>query len=74
MQNYRTERRLLVEVCRAAIASGYAEREVRIAEQEAALFATALRGIVEDLGVADHPQLGKIVRRHLTIIDGGAAT
>ena len=68
LQNYRTERRLLVEVCRAAIAAGYAEREVRIAEQEAALFATALRGIVEDLGVADHPQLGKIVRRHLTLI------
>ncbi len=32
LKHYRTERRLLVEVSRVAIAGGYAEREVRIAE------------------------------------------
>ncbi len=70
---YREERRHLVDVCRVAIAAGIAERQVRVAEHQAAIFATALRGIVEDLGVGDHPKLGKIVRRHLTLVDGAAA-
>ena len=70
---YRVERRHHVRVCQVAIAAGIAERHVQIAEHQAAMFATALRGIVEDLGVADHPNLGKIVRHHLTLIDGGKA-
>lgn len=71
---YRLERRHLVDVCRVAIAAGIAERQVQIAEHEAAIFATALRGMFVDLGVADHPKLGKIVRRHLTLIVGGKAS
>ncbi len=70
---YRVERRHHVRVCQVAIAAGIAERQVRVAEQHAAMFAAALRGMFEDLGVADHPKLGKIVRRHLTLLDGGKA-
>jgi hypothetical protein len=70
---WQSERRHMVNVCAKAIAAGIAERQVRVAEQHAAIFAAALRGMFEDLGVADHPKLGKIVRRHLTLVQGGAA-
>lgn len=70
---YQEERRHLHALVQSAIVGGIAERQVRIAEHQAAIFATALRGILADLGVADHPDVGKIVRRHMTIIDGGRA-
>lgn len=70
---HRQERRLYVMVSRVAIAAGITERQVQVSEHQAAMFATALHGIIEDLGVADHPRLGKIVRHHLTLIDGGKA-
>lgn len=70
---HRQERRHGLMVSRVAIAAGIAERQVRVAEQHASIFAAALRGMFEDLGVADHPKLGKIVRRHLTLIQEGKA-
>lgn len=70
---HRQERRHGLMVSRVAIAAGVEERKIRIKEQEAAIFAAALHGMFEDLGVADHPKLGKIVRRHLTVLQGGAA-
>ncbi len=71
--DFRAERRHHANVCVRTLAAGIDERLIRIHEQEAAIFAAALRGMFEDLGVADHPKLGKIVRKHLTLIQGGAA-
>ncbi len=62
---YQTERRHLVAVCKAAIAAGIAERQVKLAEQQGALIAQVIRGVLEDLGVADNPDVPKIVRRRL---------
>lgn len=70
---YQQERKHYLDVARVAVAAGIAEREIRIAEHQAAIFAAALRGILGDLGVADHPDVGKIVRRHFTLIEGGRA-
>lgn len=62
---YREERRHLAEVAATCLKNNIEERRVRIAENQAALMATALRGIFADLGVSDHPDLPAIVRRHL---------
>lgn len=70
---YQEERHHLVVAAKAAIAGGVAERQVRIAEQQATLFAQAITGILKELGVYDHPQAPDVVRRHLTLLDGGAA-
>ena len=67
------ERKLLVFEIRVAILSGIEERMIEVAEQDAAAFAHALDGILADLGVADHPKLGKVVRKHLTLLRGGKA-
>ncbi len=69
---HRQERRLYVAVARVAIAAGIAERQVKLAEQQGALVATAIRGILEDLDVADHPDVGMVVRRHLSVVRDAA--
>lgn len=52
------------------IDAGVAERQVRIAEQQGALLAQVIRGILTDLGVQDRPEVPAIVRRHLTLVSG----
>lgn len=71
---YDQERRHLVDVCRTAIGAGIAERQVRIAEQTGALIAKVITGVLEDLGVADRPEVPAIVRRRLMAIEGGKAS
>lgn len=63
----------LVNYSKIALAAGVAERQVRIAEQQAQLLASAVRSILEDLGMADHPDAPRIVRKHLTLLAGGVA-
>jgi hypothetical protein len=41
--------------------------------QQGALLAQAIRGILAELGVADRPEVPAVVRRHLTVIAGHAA-
>lgn len=60
----------LVDFAKVAVACGIAERQIKIAEQQASLLATAVRGILTDLGVQDHPEAPDIVRRHLTLLSG----
>ncbi len=67
------ERKLLVFEIRVAHLSGIEERWIGAAEQDAADFARVLDGILADVGAADHPQLGKIVRKHFTLLRGGKA-
>lgn len=61
----------LVNYTKVAIAAGLEERRVKVAEQQGALLARAVRGILKDLGVSDHPKAPEIVRRHLTLVAGG---
>lgn len=53
-----------------AIQAGVAERQVRLAEQQGALVAQVLRGVLADLGVADHPDAPAVMRRHLQLASG----
>ena len=73
VQLYQRERRHLVEVSRTAIAAGIAERQVRLAEDHGRLIAEVIRGVLEDLGVADRPEVPEIVQRRLFAIEGGVA-
>lgn len=58
----------LVNYSKIALAAGIAERQVRVAEQQGQLLAAAIRGVLEDLGVADRPEVPAIVRRRLALI------
>lgn len=71
---YQQERDRLVRVAKAALDAGVAERQVQIAEQQATLFAAAIRAIVIDLGIdpASKPARAAF-RKHLTLIQGGKA-
>jgi len=63
---YENERKLLVAASQAAIRCGVAERQVRIAERQGELIANAVRAILTDLGVLNHPRATEVVRRELT--------
>jgi len=71
LELYLRERKHLVAVCATAISVGIAERQVYLAEQQGRLIAECIRGVLDDLGVADAPDVGEIVRHHLTLIQGG---
>lgn len=66
---YRQERDHLRRVCTDALKAGVEERRVRMAEQQGELIVQAIRGVLADLGVADHPDAPAAVRRHLTAIE-----
>jgi hypothetical protein len=63
----------LVDYSKVAIAAGIEERRVKLAEQQGALLAQAIKGILAELGVGDRPEVPGVVRRHLTLIAGQAA-
>jgi hypothetical protein len=58
----------LVDYSKVAINAGIEERRVKLAEQQGALLAQAIRGILAELGVGDRPDVPGIVRRHLTLV------
>lgn len=70
---YMEERKHLIKIATSCIAAGIEERRVQLAEQQGELMARVIKGILEDLGVADDPKAGKVVRKHLTLIQGEAA-
>jgi hypothetical protein len=63
----------LVDYSKVAIVAGIEERRVKLAEQQGALLAQVIRGILAELGVDDRPEVPAVVRRHLTVIAGHAA-
>lgn len=65
---YQHERTHLARVCKAALDAGVAERQVRLAEQQGQLLAKVIQGVLSDLGVADHPGVGPVVRKHLELV------
>lgn len=71
VQLYNDERKHLLAVTTAALKVGLAERQVKLAEQQGALIAQVLKGVLTDLGVADRPDVPGIVRKHLTLVSAG---
>lgn len=71
---YQDERAHLVSVCKAAIAAGIAERQVRLAEQQGMLLAGAVRQILERLGLTPEQQalVPQVVPAVLREISGGS--
>ncbi len=63
----------LVQYSVAALKVGLDERRVRIAENVGQALADMMRGVLADLGVADDPRAPAVVRKHLTMMSGGAA-
>jgi hypothetical protein len=60
----------LVSYSKIALAAGVEERRVRVAEQQGAQIVQVLRGVLTELGVADHPDVPAIVSRHLRAAAG----
>lgn len=67
VQLYQAERKHLIDVCKAAIAAGIEERRVKLAEEQGALMATVIRGILADLNLtaAQTALVATVVPRHL---------
>lgn len=72
LELYHRERRHFADVAKTCIGVGIEERRVRVAEQQGALLAQVIRGILSDLGVADRPEVPDVVRRHLTLVSSAA--
>lgn len=72
LQLYREERKHLVDVAKAAVAAGIEERKVRLAEQQGALVARVIRGILGDLGLSaeQESKAAEAVPRHLRALAG----
>lgn len=64
---YQQERAHLVKVCSEAIRAGIEERRIRLAEQQGALVAQAIRAILADLNLTaeQEAKVPEIVPRHL---------
>jgi hypothetical protein len=69
---YMRERKHLVDVAKAAISAGIEERKVRLAEQQGALVAMVIRGILADLKLTpDQRELvAEVVPRRLRALAG----
>lgn len=70
---YSDERIHFARVARSCIDVGIEERRVTLAEQQGALIAQVLRGVLTELGVHDRPEVPAVVRRHLTLVAGARA-
>lgn len=68
---YRDERIHLVRVAKSCHDAGIEDRKVKVAEAQALLFAKALQNILEALGVGDHPDAPRIVRKELLLLESG---
>lgn len=64
---YQRERKHLTDVCKAALAAGIAERQVRLAEQQGALIVGVIQRILDDLALSDEQRalVPTVVPRHL---------
>lgn len=78
MQLFIEERKHLASVSIAAIKAGVAERKVKIAEQQAAMFALAFMNFMHDAELALTPEqlmrAPQIARKHLLTLNAGAQT
>lgn len=65
---YQEERAHFVRIAKTCVEVGIAERQVRLAEDQAQRIVTILRGVLDELGVSDRPEVPDVVRRHLTLV------
>ncbi|WP_218579043.1 hypothetical protein [Phytohabitans houttuyneae] len=67
---WQKERKHLLDVCKAAIAAGIEERKVRLAEQQGALLAGVIKGILGDLDLSPEQQqkVATVVPLHLRAV------
>lgn len=65
---YQRERKHFADVAKTCIAVGIEERRITLAEQQGALLAQVIRGVLSDLGVADRPEVATVVRKHLALV------
>jgi hypothetical protein len=65
----------LTKLCSEAIKAGIEERRVRLAEQQGALVADVIRGILGELALTPDQaaKVSEVVPRHLRLLIGGAA-
>jgi hypothetical protein len=70
---YQRERKHLADVCKAALAAGIAERQVRLAEQQGALLAGVIGRVLDALGLTSEQQrlVAVVVPRELRAVAGG---
>jgi hypothetical protein len=66
------ERKHYLDVAGTCVRVGLDERRVRLAEDQAALLAQVIRGVLSDLGLYDDPRAPEIVRRHLSLASSAA--
>lgn len=75
---YQDERKLLVDISKAAVAAGVAEREVRLKEEQGRLLAAVIQAILTDaefdLSPVQRVIAPKIVRRHLLSLEPASLT
>lgn len=62
---YNEERDRFRRIAKTCIDAGIAQRRVELAEAEGQLFALAIKGILQRLGVLDHPDAPRVVREEL---------
>ena len=55
-----------------ALAANVAERQAQLAEKQAHMLATAVKGILTEAGIVNRPDMPAIVRRHLELVSGNA--
>jgi hypothetical protein len=78
LETYQEERKHLVQVSKAAIQCGVAERQVQLAEEQGKLLAMAIRAILWDAQLDLTPQqqarAPQIIRRHLLSLPTSTST
>lgn len=57
----------IVSYSAVALRLGIEERRIKLAEDQGQLLADVIRGVLADLGVANHPDAPVVVRRHLSL-------
>ncbi len=67
---YQAERKHLVDVCKAAIGAGIAERQVRLAEQQGQMIVGVIQAILGDLKLSAEQRalVPEVVPRHLRAV------
>jgi hypothetical protein len=63
----------LVQYSAVAIKAGIEERRVKLAESQGQLLVQVIRGVLQQLGVLNRPEVPRIVREQLTLVAGQAA-
>lgn len=70
VQMYDRERERLARFSKLALEAGVAERQITLAEEQGALIARVIRGVLGELGVDDE-RVPEITRRHLALVAAG---